>query len=50
MTILLIEQNAKLALEVSQRGYVMESGEITLTDESARLLADPKVRAAYLGE
>ncbi len=50
MTILLIEQNAKLALEVSQRGYVMESGEITLTDESSRLLADPKVRAAYLGE
>ena len=50
MTVLLVEQNAKLALEVSQRGYVMESGEITLTDESARLLADPKVRAAYLGE
>ena len=50
MTILLIEQNAKLALEVSQRGYVMESGEITVTDASARLLADPKVRAAYLGE
>jgi len=50
MTILLIEQNAKLALEVSQRGYVMESGEITITDESKKLLADPKVRAAYLGE
>ncbi|SBT05743.1 leucine/isoleucine/valine transporter subunit; ATP-binding component of ABC superfamily [Candidatus Accumulibacter aalborgensis] len=50
MTILLVEQNAKLALEVSQRGYVMESGEITVTDESTRLLADPKVRAAYLGE
>jgi branched-chain amino acid transport system ATP-binding protein len=50
MTILLVEQNAKLALEVSQRGYVMESGEITVTDESNRLLADPKVRAAYLGE
>ena len=50
MTILLIEQNAKLALETSQRGYVMESGEITVTDESTRLLADPKVRAAYLGE
>jgi branched-chain amino acid transport system ATP-binding protein len=50
MTILLVEQNAKLALEVSQRGYVMESGEITVTDESRRLLADPKVRAAYLGE
>ena len=50
MTILLIEQNAKLALQVSQRGYVMESGEITLNGESARLLDDPKVRAAYLGE
>ncbi|EXI91064.1 MAG: LIV-I protein F [Candidatus Accumulibacter regalis] len=50
MTILLVEQNAKLALEVSQRGYVMESGEITVTDESKKLLADPKVRAAYLGE
>ena len=50
MTTLLIEQNAKLALQVSQRGYVMESGEITLTGESAQLLNDPKVRAAYLGE
>ncbi len=50
MTVLLVEQNAKLALEVSQRGYVMESGEITLTDESAKLLASPKVREAYLGE
>lgn len=50
MTVLLVEQNAKLALEVSQRGYVMESGEITLTDDSARLLTSPKVRQAYLGE
>jgi branched-chain amino acid transport system ATP-binding protein len=50
MTILLIEQNAKLALESSQRAYVMESGEITLNGESAQLLNDPKVRAAYLGE
>ena len=50
VTILLIEQNAKLALEVSSRGYVMESGEITLQGESARLLSDPKVREAYLGE
>ncbi len=50
MTILLIEQNAKLALQTSQRSYVMESGEITLTGESAQLLDDPKVRAAYLGE
>ena len=50
MTILLIEQNAKLALETSQRGYVMESGEITLHGEAKELLNDPKVRAAYLGE
>ena len=50
MTVLLIEQNAKLALESSQRAYVMESGEITLNGDSARLLDDPKVRAAYLGE
>ena len=50
VTILLIEQNAKLALEVSGRGYVMESGEITLHGEAKRLLSDPKVRAAYLGE
>ena len=50
VTILLIEQNAKLALEVSQRGYVMESGEITLHGKATDLLSDPKVRAAYLGE
>ena len=50
VTILLIEQNAKLALEVSHRGYVMESGEIILSGESAKLLHDPAVRAAYLGE
>lgn len=50
MTTLLIEQNAKLALQVSQRAYVMESGEITLHGDSADLLEDPKVRAAYLGE
>jgi branched-chain amino acid transport system ATP-binding protein len=50
MTILLIEQNAKLALETSQRGYVMESGEITFNGDAKDLLNDPKVRAAYLGE
>ena len=50
MTILLVEQNAHLALQVSQRGYVMESGAITLTGPSAKLAADPQVRAAYLGE
>ncbi len=50
VTILLIEQNAKLALEVSRRGYVMESGEVTLSGDAKSLLHDPKVRAAYLGE
>jgi branched-chain amino acid transport system ATP-binding protein len=50
VTILLVEQNAKLALELSSRGYVMESGTISLSGPSARLLADPKVREAYLGE
>lgn len=50
VTILLIEQNARLALEVSQRGYVLESGELTLQGSARDLLHDPKVRAAYLGE
>ena len=50
VTILLVEQNARLALEVASRGYVMESGNVTLAGESAKLLADPKVREAYLGE
>jgi len=50
VTILLIEQNARLALEVSQRGYVMESGQMILEGPSQELLDDPKVRAAYLGE
>ena len=50
VTILLVEQNAKLALDVSDRGYVMESGEVTLAGKAGDLLHDPKVRAAYLGE
>jgi branched-chain amino acid transport system ATP-binding protein len=50
VTILLVEQNARLALELAHRGYVMESGSITLADEANKLLADPKVREAYLGE
>ena len=50
VTVLLVEQNAKLALEVSQRGYVMESGLITLTAASAALINDAQVRQAYLGE
>ena len=50
VTILLVEQNARLALLTCSRGYVMESGQITLADTAANLLADPRVRAAYLGE
>lgn len=50
MSILLIEQNARLALKLAHRGYVMETGTITVTDEAAKLLENPKVKAAYLGE
>jgi branched-chain amino acid transport system ATP-binding protein len=50
VTILLVEQNARLALEVAHRGYVMESGSITLAGEAKGLLENPKVREAYLGE
>jgi branched-chain amino acid transport system ATP-binding protein len=50
VTILLVEQNARLALEAASRGYVMESGAIALAGPAAGLLADPKVREAYLGE
>ena len=49
-TVLLVEQNASRALGLANRGYVMESGEITMTGEANALLNDPKVRAAYLGE
>jgi branched-chain amino acid transport system ATP-binding protein len=48
--VLLVEQNARAALEVASRGYVMDSGEITLANEAKALLDDPRVRAAYLGE
>ena len=49
-TILLVEQNASRALGLADRGYVMESGEVTMGGEAKALLNDPKVRAAYLGE
>jgi branched-chain amino acid transport system ATP-binding protein len=49
VTLLLVEQNAKLALEVSDRGYVMENGRIVLADSAAALLANPQVQDAYLG-
>jgi branched-chain amino acid transport system ATP-binding protein len=50
VTLLLVEQNAKLALETCDRGYVMESGTITVADSAPRLLANADVRRAYLGE
>jgi branched-chain amino acid transport system ATP-binding protein len=50
VTLLLVEQNAKLALELCHRGYVMESGSITLADTATALLGNPQVRQAYLGE
>jgi len=50
VTILLVEQNARLALELASRGYVMESGAIALAGNASSLLQDPKVREAYLGE
>ncbi|RUP25361.1 MAG: ABC transporter ATP-binding protein [Curvibacter sp.] len=50
VTIVLVEQNASRALAIASRGYVMESGLITMTGKGKDLLSDPKVRAAYLGE
>ncbi|WP_017454553.1 ABC transporter ATP-binding protein, partial [Herbaspirillum rubrisubalbicans] len=50
ITILLVEQNAKLALEAAHRGYVMESGLITMNGQAKQMLDDPRVKAAYLGE
>ena len=49
-TVLLVEQNASRALHLASRGYVMDSGEVTMSGEAKALLNDPKVRAAYLGE
>ncbi len=50
VTILLVEQNASRALQIADRGYVMESGLITINGDAKQMLNDPKVRAAYLGE
>ena len=50
VTMLLVEQNASRALSIADRGYVMESGLVTMTGEARQMLSDPKVRAAYLGE
>ena len=50
VTILLVEQNARLALEASHRGYVLDGGLVTISGEAHALLGDPRVREAYLGE
>lgn len=50
ITILLVEQNARLALQAAHRAYVMESGSLTMTGDAAQMLDDPRVQAAYLGE
>jgi branched-chain amino acid transport system ATP-binding protein len=50
VTVLLVEQNASRALQLADRGYVMESGLITMSGDAKVMLSDPKVRAAYLGE
>ena len=50
VTVLLVEQNASRALSIANRGYVMESGIITMNGDAKQMLNDPKVRAAYLGE
>jgi branched-chain amino acid transport system ATP-binding protein len=50
VTILLVEQNARLALEAADRGYVMDSGLITISGSAKDMLNDSKVREAYLGE
>jgi branched-chain amino acid transport system ATP-binding protein len=49
-TILLVEQNARMALKTAHRGYVLETGSITMTDAADKLLADERVRSAYLGD
>jgi branched-chain amino acid transport system ATP-binding protein len=50
MTVLRVEQNARLALQAANRGYVMDSGLVTMSGDAKQMLDDPKVRAAYLGE
>ncbi|MEI8030047.1 MAG: ABC transporter ATP-binding protein [Comamonadaceae bacterium] len=50
VTVLLVEQNASRALAIADRGYVMESGLVTMSGDAKEMLNDPKVRAAYLGE
>ena len=49
MTVILVEQNANLALQAADRGYVMDSGNMIMTGDAQALLSDPKVQEAYLG-
>jgi branched-chain amino acid transport system ATP-binding protein len=49
VTVLLVEQNAAAALEIADRGYVIETGRILFSDKASALLSDPKVKNAYLG-
>ncbi|WP_319541632.1 ABC transporter ATP-binding protein [uncultured Pseudodesulfovibrio sp.] len=50
VTVVLVEQNANLALQAAQRGYVLETGNVVMEDDAAKLLANPDIRKAYLGE
>lgn len=49
VTVLLVEQNAKMALNIADRGYVLETGNVTMEGKAADLISDPAVRSAYLG-
>ena len=49
VTVLLVEQNAHMALSIARRGYVLETGKVVLEDEAAKLAENPEVKAAYLG-
>ncbi len=50
ITILMVEQNAKMALSISNRAYVLETGKISIAGDTARLMDDPRVKKAYLGQ
>ena len=50
MSVLLVEQNARMALKVAHRAYVLETGRVTFTDKASVVLNDPRIRTAYLGE
>ena len=50
MSVLLVEQNARMALRIAHRAYVLETGRVTFTDQASVVLNDPRIRAAYLGE